>query len=80
MPTEDPHLQLRLFMEVSDSFKMARVTEDALRLNTFHLARLPSYESSSLPSNKWMMSPFIRRDSKNYYENDLITESHIASN
>ena len=30
MPTEDPHLHLRLFMEVSDSFKLAGVPEDAL--------------------------------------------------
>ena len=35
MPTEDPHLHLRLFMEVSDSFKIASVTEDALRLKLF---------------------------------------------
>ncbi|XP_062075135.1 uncharacterized protein LOC133779158 [Humulus lupulus] len=35
MPTKDPHLHLRLFIEVSDSFKMPRVTEDALRLKLF---------------------------------------------
>lgn len=35
MPTEDPHLHLRLFMEVSDSFKLAGVLEDALRLKLF---------------------------------------------
>ena len=35
VPTEDPHLHLRLFMEVSDSFKIAGVTEDALRLKLF---------------------------------------------
>ncbi|XP_062099764.1 uncharacterized protein LOC133805600 [Humulus lupulus] len=35
MPTEDPHLQLRLFIEVSDSFKLPGVTEDALRLKLF---------------------------------------------
>ncbi|XP_062089707.1 uncharacterized protein LOC133796249 [Humulus lupulus] len=35
MPTEDPHLHLRLFIEVSDSFKLPRVTEDALRLKLF---------------------------------------------
>ena len=34
-PTEDPHLHLRLFMEVSDSFKIASVTKDALRLKLF---------------------------------------------
>ncbi|XP_062099623.1 uncharacterized protein LOC133805454 [Humulus lupulus] len=35
MPTEDPHLHLRLFIEVSESFKLPEVTEDALRLNLF---------------------------------------------
>ncbi|KAM6543139.1 hypothetical protein CsatB_007586 [Cannabis sativa] len=35
IPTEDPHLHLRLFMEVSDSFKLPGVTEDALRLKLF---------------------------------------------
>lgn len=36
MPTEYPHLHLRLFMKVSDSFKLIGVTEDVLRLNYFH--------------------------------------------
>ncbi|XP_062075567.1 uncharacterized protein LOC133779647 [Humulus lupulus] len=35
MPTEDPHLYLHMFIEVSDSFKLPRVTEDALRLKLF---------------------------------------------
>ncbi|KAA3473733.1 Imidazoleglycerol-phosphate dehydratase [Gossypium australe] len=35
MPMEDPHLHLQLFMEVSDSFKIAGVTEDTLRLKLF---------------------------------------------
>ncbi|KAA3487137.1 protein FAR1-RELATED SEQUENCE 5-like [Gossypium australe] len=35
MPTGDPHLHLRLFMEVSGSFKLAGMTEDALRLKLF---------------------------------------------
>ncbi|XP_062085645.1 uncharacterized protein LOC133791745 [Humulus lupulus] len=35
MPTEDPHLHLRLFIEVSDSFKLPGVTKDALRLKLF---------------------------------------------
>ncbi|XP_062104022.1 uncharacterized protein LOC133815169 [Humulus lupulus] len=35
MPTEDPHLHLLLFIEVSDSFKLPGVTEDALRLKLF---------------------------------------------
>ncbi|MBA0732902.1 hypothetical protein Gogos_016963, partial [Gossypium gossypioides] len=35
IPIEDPHLHLQLFMEVSDSFKIVGVTEDALRLKLF---------------------------------------------
>ncbi|XP_061345310.1 uncharacterized protein LOC133291129 [Gastrolobium bilobum] len=35
MSTEEPHLHLRLFMEVSDSFKLPGVTEEALRLKLF---------------------------------------------
>ncbi|KAH9763243.1 hypothetical protein KPL70_001093 [Citrus sinensis] len=32
---EDPHLYLKLFLEVSDAFKIARTTQDALRLRLF---------------------------------------------
>ena len=35
MPTKDPHLHLRLFMEVSDFFRLPGVTEEALRLKLF---------------------------------------------
>ncbi|XP_062088718.1 uncharacterized protein LOC133795279 [Humulus lupulus] len=35
MPTEDPHLHLRSFLEVSDSFKLQGVSEEALRLKLF---------------------------------------------
>ncbi|XP_062089610.1 uncharacterized protein LOC133796144 [Humulus lupulus] len=35
MPTEDPHLHLRSFLEVSDSFKHQGVSEEALRLKLF---------------------------------------------
>ena len=35
MPTEDPYLHLKLFVEVSDSFKLVGVPEDALRLKLF---------------------------------------------
>ncbi|XP_060959081.1 uncharacterized protein LOC133030366 [Cannabis sativa] len=34
-PTEDPHLHFRSFLEVSDSFKLQGVSEEALRLNLF---------------------------------------------
>ncbi|XP_061344671.1 uncharacterized protein LOC133290586 [Gastrolobium bilobum] len=35
LPSEDPHLHLKNFMDVADSFKMQGVTYDALRLKLF---------------------------------------------
>lgn len=35
LPTEDPHLYLRLFIEVTDAFKMNRVTDEILKLKLF---------------------------------------------
>ncbi|XP_062088447.1 uncharacterized protein LOC133795008 [Humulus lupulus] len=35
LPTEDPQLHLRSFLEVSDSFKLQGVSEEALRLKLF---------------------------------------------
>ena len=35
LPSEDPHLDLKLFLEVSDAFKITRATHDALRLRLF---------------------------------------------
>ncbi|XP_060962179.1 uncharacterized protein LOC133032300 [Cannabis sativa] len=35
MPTKDPHLDLRSFLEVSDSFKIQGVSEEVLRLKLF---------------------------------------------
>ncbi|KAL5568112.1 hypothetical protein UlMin_024687 [Ulmus minor] len=35
LPTEDPHLHLRLFMEVADAFKINGVTNDILKLKLF---------------------------------------------
>ena len=35
LPNEDPHLHLKLFLEVSDTFKIAKATQDALRLRLF---------------------------------------------
>ena len=35
LPTEDPHLHLKLFLEVSDAFKIAGATQDAFRLRLF---------------------------------------------
>ena len=34
-PDEDPHLHLKLFLEVSDAFKIAGATQNALRLRLF---------------------------------------------
>ena len=35
LPTEDPHLHLRLFMEVADAFKINGVTNEILKFNLF---------------------------------------------
>ncbi|KAH9769288.1 hypothetical protein KPL71_011944 [Citrus sinensis] len=35
LPNEDPHLHLKLFLDVSDAFKIAEATQDALRLRLF---------------------------------------------
>ena len=35
LPNEDPHLHLKLFLEVSDAFKIVGATQDALRLRLF---------------------------------------------
>ena len=35
LPNEDPHLHLKLFLEVNDAFKITRATQDALRLRLF---------------------------------------------
>lgn len=35
LPYEDPYLHLKLFLEVSDAFKIAGATQDALRLRLF---------------------------------------------
>ena len=35
LPNEDPHLHFKLFLEVSDIFKIAGATQDALRLRQF---------------------------------------------
>ena len=35
LSNEDPHLHLKLFLEVSDAFKIAGVTQDVLRLRLF---------------------------------------------
>ena len=35
LPSEDPHLHFKLFLEVSDAFKTAGTTQDTLRLRLF---------------------------------------------
>ncbi|KAG8491357.1 hypothetical protein CXB51_014478 [Gossypium anomalum] len=53
MTTEDPHLHLRMFMEVSESFQLAEVPEDALRLKLFPYSLRDRARAwlNSLPSN-----------------------------
>ncbi|XP_062102932.1 uncharacterized protein LOC133813918 [Humulus lupulus] len=53
MPTEDPHLHLRFFIVLSDSFKMPGVTKDALRLKLFPYSLRDRARAwlNSLPSN-----------------------------
>ncbi|XP_062100331.1 uncharacterized protein LOC133806221 [Humulus lupulus] len=68
MPTEDPHLHLRLFIEVSDSFKLPGVTEDALRLNLFPYslrdrarAWLNSLPSDSVSTSQELAERFLMK-------------------
>ena len=35
LPSENPYLHLKLFLEMSDAFKIARASHDALRLRLF---------------------------------------------
>ncbi|KAL5540392.1 hypothetical protein UlMin_045237 [Ulmus minor] len=53
LPTEDPHLHLRLFMEVADAFKINGVTDDILKLKLFpySLRDLARAWLNSLPSD-----------------------------
>ena len=53
LPTEDPHLHLKLFLEVSDAFKIVGATQDALRLRLFPYSLRDRARAwlNSLPSN-----------------------------
>ncbi|XP_016731126.1 uncharacterized protein [Gossypium hirsutum] len=76
IPTKDPHLYLRLFMEVSDSFKLVGVVEDALRLRLFPyflrdraLAWLNSLPSGSITTWQELVECFLMK----YFPPSLIT-------
>ncbi|KAH9717547.1 hypothetical protein KPL71_021867 [Citrus sinensis] len=53
LPNEDPHLHLKLFLEVNDAFKIAGATQDALRLRLFPYSLRDRVRAwlNSLPSN-----------------------------
>ena len=53
LPYEDPHLHLKLFLEVSDAFKIAGASQDALRLRLFPYSLRDRARAwlNSLPSN-----------------------------
>ena len=53
LPNEDPHLHLKLFLEVSDTFKIAGATQDALRLRLFPYSLIDRARAwlNSLPSD-----------------------------
>ncbi|XP_024042922.1 uncharacterized protein LOC112099709 [Citrus clementina] len=53
LPNEDPHLHLKLFLKVSDAFKITGATQDALRLRLFpdSLRDRARAWLNSLPSN-----------------------------
>ncbi|KAH9781899.1 hypothetical protein KPL71_008667 [Citrus sinensis] len=58
LPNEDPHLHLKLFLEVSDVFKIAEATQDALKLRLFPYSLRDRARAwlNSLPSDsiaKW---------------------------
>ncbi|KAH9763726.1 hypothetical protein KPL70_001262 [Citrus sinensis] len=50
LPNEDPHLHLKLFLEVSDAFKIAEATQDALKLRLFPYSLRDRWPSTRQPA------------------------------
>ncbi|XP_062085843.1 uncharacterized protein LOC133791950 [Humulus lupulus] len=68
LPTEDPHLHIRSFLEVSDSFKLQGVSEEALRLKLFPFSlrdrarsRLNTLPSDSVTNWNDLVEKFLRK-------------------
>ncbi|KAH9770116.1 hypothetical protein KPL71_012262 [Citrus sinensis] len=86
LPNEDPHLHLKLFLEVSDAFKIAGATQDALRLRLFPYslrdqvrAWLNSLLSDSITTRNELANKFLMKyfpPTKNAKLRNEITSFH----
>ncbi|XP_012477582.1 uncharacterized protein LOC105793202 [Gossypium raimondii] len=78
IPTEDPHLHLRLFMEVSDSFKLAGVPKVALQLKLFPYSLRDRARDwlNSLPPN--LISTWIARNNYQWPSNRAVSRRRVT--